>query len=139
VFCKTSQEAGLDPCEVASHECLELLCDQHVNLTAIDESASRLFAFEVGDPCQGNGYQIGKTGESLTVADFTLPNYFVNTTPSSAKTSYRGALSGPFSIAPQGYYSYIDLNNYKAGWQQKMGAERTSIPPEDRLIRRGVQ
>lgn len=139
VFCKTAREGGIAPCEVASHELLEMLLDPHVNFTALDEKHKRLYPVEACDACQGNGYGVGAAGNQLTVADFLLPNYFDPKTKPSTITDYRDALKGPFSLAREGYYSYIDLTNYAAGWQQKVGAEYKGERPvdlDDRLSRR---
>lgn len=134
VFVVTSQQDGDAVSEVASHEVLELAVDPLINDSCLTGDQSKLVAKEVGDPCQGNGYQIGK----MTVADFVLPNYFDPSTAADAATDYRGALKGPFVVGPQGYQSFIDMKNLSAGWQQKVGSELTSAPvdPDDRTRRR---
>lgn len=140
VFVKTIGVAGVP--EVASHELCELAADPNVNLCALTGDQKRLYAVEVGDPVQGNPYDVGAPQGRTTgikVADFTLPSYYDPRTQPGAKTSFRGSVSGPFSIAPQGYYSYLDLTNVAAGWQQSWGAARSSAPPaehDDRLEQR---
>lgn len=117
--------------EVASHELLELAVDPHVNLSALTGDGRRLYAYEVGDPCQGNAYDVlepeGKQS-GIMVADFALPNYFDPNTAAGAKTSFRGATTGPFSLAPQGYMSFVDLTNLQAGWQEEFGEKRDKAP-----------
>lgn len=145
VFVKTTRDDGQQESEVASHELCELLADKHVNLSALTGDGKRLYAVEVGDPCQGNPYDVGepegrKTG--VVVADFVLPSYFDPHTPASQPTDYRGALKGPFALGPQGYVSYIDTTKFAAGWQQQVGREHKGpVTPDrdDRLGQRGVK
>jgi hypothetical protein len=140
VFVKTTQADGGVVSEVASHELLELASDPHVNLTALTGDMKRLYAVEVGDPVQGNAYDVGAPEAKVTgvaVADFALPNWFDPSTPADQPTSFRGAVKGPFALAAQGYYGYVDLTNVAAGWQQQAGAERHGAPPSDRDDRFG--
>lgn len=137
-------QADNDPVsEVASHELLELAVDPHVNDVCISTDGTKLWAKEVGDPCQGNGYDVGINEGHVTgciVADFVLPSFFDPNTPSTAKTTYRGSLSGSFQCGPQGYYSYVDLNNINAGWQETFGEKRTALPTwSNRISRRKIQ
>lgn len=144
VFVKTTTQDGQQPSEVASHETLELATDPHINDTCPTADLKRLYAKEVGDPCQGNAYDVGAPEGRTTgvvVADFVLPNYFDPNTKPDAATDFRGALKGPFALGPQGYFSYVDLTNVPAGWQQAVGQERTApVTPDrdDRLGRRSV-
>lgn len=140
VFVKTTQSDGGAVSEVASHEVLELVTDPHVNLSALTGDLKRLYAVEVGDPVQGNAYDVGVVEGRTTgvvVADFTLPSYYDPTTPADEPTSFRGSVKGAFALAAQGYYGFIDLSNVAAGWQQQVGAERHSAPPPDRDDRFG--
>jgi hypothetical protein len=145
VFVVTSQQNGDAVSEVCSHEVLELAADKNVNFTALDKAGTKLYAVEVGDPVQGNGYDVGAPEGKTTgivVADFATPAYFdPNTT--TEKVDFRGALKAPFTIGPQGYMAYIDLTNLSAGWQQTFGAERKGpvVDPDDlsRIGRRQKQ
>lgn len=143
VFVATSVQDGQQASEVASHELAELIADEHVNLSALTGDSKRLYAVEVGDPVQGTGYDLGAAEGRVTgvrVANFALPAYFDPRT-TTEKVDFRGVLSAPFTIAPQGYMSYIDTTNFGAGWQQTLGSERTGPPApdsDDRLVRRGV-
>jgi hypothetical protein len=142
VFVKTTQADGQHVSEVASHELLELATDPHLNLTAPTSDLKRLYAVEVGDPVQGNGYDVGAPEGRTTgivVADFTLPGYYDPNTAAGASTSFRGSIHGPFALAAQGYYSFIDLTNVAGGWQQQVGAEHVGpVAPDrdDRLTQR---
>jgi hypothetical protein len=130
VFVKTAIAAGDSPCEVSSHELLELAVDPNVNLSALTGDGSRLYALEVGDPVQGTGYDVGvlegrTTG--LTVANFALPSFFDPNTK-VPQVDFRGVLSAPFTMTPGGYMSYVDLTNVSAGWQQEFGQARSEAP-----------
>lgn len=138
---KTAQQNGQQPSEVASHELLELATDPNVNLAAVTGDMKRLIPIEVGDPVQGSGYDVGEPEGrpvGVKVANFALPAYFDPNTKSE-KVDFRGVLKVPFTIAPQGYLSYLDLTNVAAGWKQQLGAERTTPAApgsDDRLGRR---
>lgn len=142
VFVQTTQQAGEQVSEVAAHETLELATDPHINLTAPTGDLKRLYAVEVGDPVQGNGYDLGAPEGrqvGITVCDFTLPSYYDPNTQANRPTSFRGSVKGPFALAAQGYYSFIDLTDVAAGWRQQVGQERTRpVPPDDRLDRRTI-
>jgi hypothetical protein len=134
VFVETTQQSGGQVSEVASHELLELMADPHINLTAMTGDGSRIYAVEVGDPVQGTAYDIGAPeGKSLgvQVANFALPAYFDSNSQPGRKVDFRGILSAPFTIAPQGYMSYIDTANFAAGWQSAWGSERKQPPSPD--------
>lgn len=142
VFVKTTLADGGEVSEVASHEALELATDPHVNLTAPTGDLKRLYAVEVGDPVQGNAYDVGApegrtTG--LAVCDFTLPSYYDPSTHPDQPTSFRSSVKGPFALAPKGYYGFVDLTNVAQGWQSQLGAEHVGpIGPDDRFIRRTI-
>jgi hypothetical protein len=142
VFVETILSDNERVSEVASHETVELAADPHINLSALTGDGSRLYAYELGDPCQGNGYDVGEPEGRPTgiyVADFILPAWADPNTPASQVTDYRGALRGPFALGPQGYFSFIETANFGQGWQQAVGSERTGpVPPDkdDRVGRR---
>lgn len=128
VFVKTARDNGDTESEVASHETMEMAGDPNINLSCLSGDGTRLFALEVADACQGNGYDVGAPeGRTLgiVVADFLLPSYFDPNTHPDAVTDFRGALKGPFALGPQGYYSYVDMTDPSKGWQQVVGHERT--------------
>jgi hypothetical protein len=127
VFLQTAQQAGDAPSEVASHEALELAVDPHVNLSALTGDGSRLYAYEVADAVQGNPYSVGSA--NIAVADFVLPGWFDPNTPVTESTSFKGSVKGPFTLASQGYASYVDLSNVSVGWQNQFGQERSELPP----------
>lgn len=138
---KASIADGSSASEVASHELLEMLVDPHINLTVIDQKNNRLYGYEVGDPVQGNAYDVGAPEGRVTgvaVADFALPAWFDGNTPVDAPSSFRASVKGPFAVAPKGYTGWLDLSNVAQGWQSSWGSERSSAPVDldDRLNRR---
>jgi hypothetical protein len=142
---RTAIQYGQEPSEVASHEALELAADPHLNLTAADGHFRRLYAVEASDACQGNGYTVpvvpadAAMPVNVRVADFVLPRYFDTRTAATTPTDFRQALHGPFALGPHGYFSYLDLTNIHAGWQQDVGHDRIGPPPvdpDDRMSRR---
>lgn len=138
---------GVAASAVCSHEALEMLVDPHINLSCIDYSNKRLYGYEVGDPVQGNDYDVGAPDGHTTgvaVADFVLPDWFDPNTPAGTHTDYRDAITGPFTVGPKGYTGWIDLSNFGAGWQQSFGSELSSAPTDrdmrfaDRMQRMGA-
>jgi hypothetical protein len=142
VFAKTDQEYGASLSVTCSHELLEMLGDPYINLTAIDPVDQRLYAVEASDAVEAD--ELGYTIEGIQVSDFVLPQYF---DPQRAgrgeKLSFRGHVTEPFSLAPGGYASYVDLRDVSAGWQQVdaatagvPGQRPVGFPPGSRRIRR---
>lgn len=127
---------------VVSHEATEMLVDAHLDLSCIDYTNKRLYGYEVGDPVQGNDYDVGEpegrpTG--IAVADFVTPPWFDGNTHPDTPTSFRQAVKGPFTVAPKGYTGWLDLTNFAAGWQQSFGSERTSAPDGDDRFRQRAE
>lgn len=128
VFVQTSKEDGIDPCEVASHEMLEMLVDPNVANESdvrkvLNKATKQFYIVEVGDPVQGCGYDVGapeghKTG--VTVADFANPGWW-EMEQSRPDLSFRKSISEPFQLAPQGYMSV----------QPEAGGEWTQIYGQD--------
>lgn len=137
---QTARQDGDAESEVASHEALELAADPNVNLAALTSDGRRLYALETADAVQGYPYDVGApqgrtTG--VTVANFVLPSYFDPNTQPAAKVDFLGRLQGPFTLAPQGYASFVDLTDLQAGWQQEFGEKRSELPAwANRAVRR---
>lgn len=139
---KTSQDAGVAPSECSAHECMELLADLHVNLTAFDSKSSRLYPVEVCDAAEGGAYDLGdpygrKTG--ILVSNFVLPRWFDNNTHSDAACDYRGMCKGPFSLGRGGYVSYS--TTLPPTWQQEFGehANHAWAEQDERVARRVIK
>ncbi len=93
-----------------------MLADPDINLIcfAMDDSGSRLYAYEVGDPVQDDtcGYEINST----VVSDFVYPAFF-EPSRKNAQFSHGKHVSAPLTMAKGGYMSYMDINSTQ-GWQQ---------------------
>lgn len=124
VFVKTTLDAGDLVSVTASHECLEMLADPDINLTAEYDDPSgapaKFYAYEVCDACEDDslGYGIAIGGAQIIhVSDFVLPAYF-ETFRKAGPFDFNRHLSAPFQILPGGYMGVLDLANLGAGWQQ---------------------
>lgn len=115
VFAKTTIQYGGLWTVTFSHELLEMLADPEINLCALDESAERMYAYEVCDAVEADelGYKIGET----TVSDFVLPSWFEPGAATTAPRSFCGHVKDAFELAPGGYISYLDFKSAR-GWQQ---------------------
>ncbi len=106
----------------ASHELLEMLGDPEVNdvkgIYASPNGQGRLYACEMCDPVEADA--LGYTINGVQVSDFILPSYFLDGEP--GPFDFKGHLSGPLTLAPGGYQSYLDMNS-PAGWQQMTQGE----------------
>jgi hypothetical protein len=82
------------------HEALEMLVDPGANEYAFD-GHGRLWACEVCDPVQADGYRITAGGLRVPVTDFILPAFFNPWAP--APYDHLSVLDAPFSLAKGGY------------------------------------
>lgn len=115
VFAKTTLEDGGLVSVTTSHELLEMLVDPEINGCSLDEALGRIWATEVCDAVEADG--LGYPINGVLVSDFVLPNFFTRNA-TGAPLSFGGHVTRPFSLAPGGYLSYLDLGNEAAGWQQ---------------------
>jgi hypothetical protein len=136
-FAGTDKHYGHSWTVTASHELLEMLADPDVNLTVLahpSQTESKLFAYEVCDPCQDDsfGYDI----DGITVCDFVYPAYFQSFhPPGTAVFDHVGKLQKPVpEVLSGGYISAYDLNS-TAGWHQMTAA--TLDPTAGRALIRG--
>jgi len=146
VFAETDLKYGAKLSVTCSHELLEMLGDPFVNLTALDPSSGRLYAYEASDAVEADELGYGING--ITVSDFVLPQYFdPQHAGKGVRLSYAGHVIQPFALARGGYLSYLDLNDLKAGWQQETaqmaegaggpeGFRQAGFPPGSRRERR---
>lgn len=115
VFAKTTLEDGGLVSVTTSHELLEMLVDPEINGCSLDEALGRIWATEVCDAVEAD--ELGYPINGVQVSDFVLPNFFTRNA-TGAPLSFGGHVTRPFSLAPGGYLSYLDLGNEAAGWQQ---------------------
>lgn len=90
-------------CAVLSHEILELMADPYC--TRWEQGPRRpggadLYAFEVCDPVQGDGYAVVDREGAPWVSNFVLPNWFDG---DEGQVDFMGTCPGPFKLAPGGY------------------------------------
>ena len=125
VFVQTTLSAGDLVSVTASHECLEMLVDPDINLTAEFDDASgapsKFFAYEACDACEDDslGYKIG----AVTVSDFVTPAFFeeFQSANPAAVYDFMKHISEPYQILSGGYLGVLDLSNLGQGWQQITG------------------
>jgi calcineurin-like phosphoesterase family protein len=120
VFVRTSREVGVNWTVTASHELLEMLADPEINLSVLvnedTRQASRLYAYEVCDPCEADqfGYRIG----DVVVSDFVFPAWFqAFRKPGSGSFDYCGQINVAFALLPGGYASVLNITT-QGDWTQ---------------------
>jgi hypothetical protein len=111
VFVADCRKYGVEPSACASHELAEAMCDPDIVRAAVDGSAGRVWAVEVGDPMQNFTYEVG----GVAVQDFVLPSWFVVGSP--GPHSYLKRAGAAFEVPAGGYAQYIDLSAPSKGWQ----------------------
>lgn len=125
IFVATAEADGIPWTEVLSHEGIELLANPHVNATVFDPISGRLYPRELGDPAQGDPYDLAapynRPPIGVTMSDWVLPSWFDVNTPSHQPTSYRGACEGPFGLGKGGYVSFT--KTLPPSWEQQLGAK----------------
>lgn len=122
VFAATDKQYGLSWTVTLSHELLEMLVDPDVNLCALDEARSRLYAYEVCDPVEDDslGYDIN----GVQVSDFVAPQWFE---PGATVGPYdfKRVLSSPLELAAGGYISVL---KFRSGyWTNLYGSESARL------------
>jgi len=108
----------------ASHELLEMMADPWINYLVFMEAGfartgnAHLVGLEVCDPCEADsqGYLV----DSVLVSDFVFPTYF-EADRSAGPYDYRGLITTPFQILPQGYLGVLPVG-VSGGWTQINGA-----------------
>lgn len=129
VFAKTDMNYGYNWTITLSHELLEMLADPNINLTAFDDSASRMYAYEVCDACEADefGYQIN----GVWVSDFVFPGWFEpNFVGENERFDYMKKIKNPFQLLSGGYIGVFDIYA-GTGWYPlfaKKGMDKKAIP-----------
>lgn len=124
VFAKTTKDDGGIWSVTFSHELLEMLGDPGINLCAMDDERSRVYAYEVCDACEADefGYEI----DGVRVSDFVLPSFFEPGTVTGQPRDFCGHLKDCFEMLPGGYLSYLDFESPK-GWQQEFASRSPAM------------
>lgn len=84
---------------ILSHEVLEMAVDGRCNLWA-DSGQGFLVAYEVGDPCQSDHYDV----DGVTLSNFVHPGFFDPNAPDGTKLDHLGLVQAPFELRPGGYW-----------------------------------
>jgi hypothetical protein len=136
-FAGTDKHYGQSWTVTASHELLEMLADPDINMAVLvhpTQGESKLYAYEVCDPCQDDsfGYDI----DGVTVCDFVYPTYFQSFhPPGSTLFDHLGKLQKPVpEVLSGGYISMFDMNS-ATGWHPVAAA--TLDPTAGRATIRG--
>lgn len=156
VFCKTLLDHGAQvlggPMSVASclsHEALELSGDVYANGYSQGPNGL-LWAQELSDYVEGDGYEISVKGTNVTVSNFILPEWFSDTAHKGAKFDWLGKLKQPFSMDDGGYGVYIEPGQSGQSTNGSMQAKLVHGPkcpewylgmkahPSSRISRRGA-
>jgi hypothetical protein len=92
-----------------SHECIEMLVDPLGTTTkpgpSIVENQGRVeYLVEVCAPCEPVAFAYSING--VTVSDFCTPHYFDPVMAVGVRYSFRGEITGPRQILPQGHLSW---------------------------------
>lgn len=120
----------------ASHEIIEMLVDPvgnrlkpsrdlRVNNGALETwgPLTLRYLVEACDPCESRTYQI----DGIAVSDFLTPHYYDPHQQPNVAYSFTGALTGPRTLLPGGYVSWLNPNTgtwWQAHWDDQ------SKPPE---------
>ncbi len=111
----------------ASHELVEMLVDPDISLCSQDGSI--LYAYESADAVEADadGYPITipenwtGAGEQIQVSDFVFRSWW-QSYRTAGPFDFKRLLQRPLELRPDGYVGYLDLNNLRAGWQQRNDA-----------------
>jgi hypothetical protein len=93
----------------ASHECMEMLVDPSGMMTkpgpSILPDRGRVeYLVQVCDPCESVSFAYSING--VTVSDFCTPHYFDPVMASGVRYSFRGEITGPRQVLPEGYLAW---------------------------------
>lgn len=113
----------LSVCSVLSHEVLETLGDPACDAWR-QRADGTLIAQEVGDPVEGDSYEVtievlpGGPSVTGTVSDFVLPSWFdPNAAPGA--TDYMGLVTAPFQVRPTGYTIEMSGGTVTSVWGEE--------------------
>jgi hypothetical protein len=127
-----SLQNGDSIADVLTHEGAEMQVDPYVNLSATAADGT-IYAFEVGDPVQGDSFLL----EGQTVSNFVTPAWFQAEARPGTKFDYLGHVTQPFTLRPGGYAS---INKNGNAWTQifaDVATQQTAKgKPLGRLVRR---
>jgi hypothetical protein len=81
-----------------------------------DNSSGTLYAYEVCDACEADGF--GYDIDGITVSDFVFPAWFESfRQPSSTQFDFQKQIQQPLQLLPGGYIGVFDVTS-GTGWHQ---------------------
>lgn len=127
-----------DVSRTISHEVIEALIDPSCNRW-VDGPDGLVYALEVADPVEADGYPIGLGEVVVHVSDFVLPAWFDPTTPGDAPTDHLGLLKGAWQVRPGGHTLFLEAQRGMDGESVKVaviGPRRRGVAGGGRVGRR---
>ena len=111
-----------------------------------------LWAQELSDYVEGDGYAVGVHGSNVTVSNFVLPEWFSDVTHSGAKLDWMGKIKETFTMDEGGYGVYIQPGQSGQATADQMGMKTQLVHgpkcpawylkmkdhPASRIVRRGA-
>lgn len=133
VFTELIRRAGEEWTVIASHEALEMVADEWVNLEVTRKGPDgtwEIYPREIADPVQGLSYEI--TG--VKVSDFVYPEWFIP--GSDGPFDHMRRLSKPFEIHASGYAAVRRINGGRITTRNVYGAAYPSWRKKKRAMSR---
>ena len=125
---------GSSVADVLTHELAEMQVDPDINLEAT-AADGRVYAYEVGDPVQGDGFLL----EGLQVSNFVTPAWFqAERAPGSRQFDYLKLVTAPFTLRPGGYASVMRSGDWTQIFADVATEQAFRPKPLGRLGRRKV-
>lgn len=123
IFVRTTLADGSLVSVTVTHELWEMLADERVNL--IVQVGSILYAYENADAVEADadGYDVEipagwvGAGTKIRISNFVTKAWFQP--GSNGPFDFMKLLTAALELRPGGYIGFMDLNNLRAGWQQK--------------------
>lgn len=124
VFVRQELRKDLNWTITASHEALEMLANPWIDRTVITTGPSgrgaRIWAYEVCDPVEAEGYAYAVN--STAMSDFVYPDWFQPQTWGVGPWDHMHMCPGPLTLTPGGYASVLDLQpNGQPQWHPIFG------------------
>lgn len=104
---------------VASHEVIEMMGDEYVNLDVartLPNGVIELWPRELCDPVQGVTYAVN----GVTLSNFVYPEFFIE--KADGPFDHCRVLSQPFEIHPSGYAAILTIQDGRAQRRDRFGA-----------------
>ena len=133
VFIESCRRNQLTWTMVASHEAVEMVGDEWVNLDVariLGDGSLELWPRELCDAVQGVGYAVN----GVMLSDFVYPEYFIS--GSDGPYDHCRELEEPFGIHKTGYASVLTIKNGIAQRRDQYGANHVDWHQDEKLFAR---